>query len=270
MGDTNEQEFVGSIPENYDRLLGPVLFADYAEEMARRTAALAPSRVLEVAAGTGIVSRALRDQLPAAAALTVTDLNAPMLEVAQQKFAAGEAVMFGTANALELPFEDGAFDVVVSQFGVMFYPDKEKAYREAFRVLAPGGWFLFSIWDAHRYNPLGGIGHAAVAGLFPDDPPGFLLVPFSTSFEDAKAPLLGAGFTELQAAVVPREKSGVDMTAIARGFVFGNPVVDQIRARGTVAPEAVAAKIEEGYRAAFGDSGRVPLQVTFIAARKPA
>src|SRR5258708_18980616 len=127
--------FVGSIPENYDRGLGPMIFADYAKDIARRGASHRPSRVLETAAGPGIVSRCLRDLLPTSTSLTVTDLNPPMLDVARAKFRPSESVEFQPADATALSFGDGAFDAVVCQFGVMFYPDKDRSYREAHRVL---------------------------------------------------------------------------------------------------------------------------------------
>jgi ubiquinone/menaquinone biosynthesis C-methylase UbiE len=136
--------FIGNIPEHYDTGLGPVIFVDYAADIARRTAACGPARVLETAAGTGIVTRQLRDVLHPGVHLTATDLNAPMLEVARTKFRPGEAVDFRPADAASLPFADGAFDAVVCQFGVMFFPQKETAFREAHRVLSQGGHYLFS------------------------------------------------------------------------------------------------------------------------------
>jgi len=149
----NAASFVGNIPEHYDRGLGPVFFADFAEETAKRVAAFAPQRVLETSAGTGIVSRRLRDLLSSGARLTVTDLNPPMLEVARAKFKPGETVEFEPADATDLPFPDRSVVALVCQFGSMFFPDKEKSYREAYRVLKPGGHYLFSVWDAHRFNP---------------------------------------------------------------------------------------------------------------------
>jgi ubiquinone/menaquinone biosynthesis C-methylase UbiE len=147
--------YVGSIPHHYDQNLGPLLFTDYAADLACRIATLNPRRVLETAAGTGIVTRALRDALPANAKLTATDLNAPMLDIAATKFHPSEAVDFRTADATALPFADASFDAIVCQFGVMFFPDKDKSYREAFRVLATGGHYVFSIWDSHYHNPIG-------------------------------------------------------------------------------------------------------------------
>ena len=154
--DKTSTRFVGSIPEHYDQGLGPMIFADYAGDMAERVAASVPSRVLETAAGTGIVTRRLRDLLPAATQLTATDLNPPMLEVVRAKFRSGEQVAFRPADAMALPFTDASFDAVVCQFGVMFYPDKDKSYREVHRVLAPGGRYFFSVWDSRRYNPTAG------------------------------------------------------------------------------------------------------------------
>jgi ubiquinone/menaquinone biosynthesis C-methylase UbiE len=117
--------------------LGPHIFAGYAADIARRVAARGPLRVLETAAGTGIVTRQLRDMLSSNATLLATDLNLPMLDVARKKFGPAERVEFRQADADALPFPDGAFDAAICQFGVMFFPDKDKAYREIFRVLAP-------------------------------------------------------------------------------------------------------------------------------------
>jgi ubiquinone/menaquinone biosynthesis C-methylase UbiE len=131
-------DFTGSIPSFYDQGLGPIFFAEFADDIARRVAASAPTRVLELAAGTGIVTRRVRDLLPQEAQLIATDLNSPMLEVARRKFRPDEMVEFQTADATALPFPDASFDAVVCQFEVMFFPDKDKGHCEAHRVLASG------------------------------------------------------------------------------------------------------------------------------------
>ena len=136
--------FTGTIPEHHDRGLGPIIFVEYATEMAKRAVVGNPTRVLETAAGTGIVTRRLRDGLPPGVSLTATDLNAPMLEIARTKFRPGEEVEFQPADAMALPFPD--FDAVVCQFGIMFFPDRGRSYHEVHRVLAPGGRYLFSVW----------------------------------------------------------------------------------------------------------------------------
>src|SRR5262249_275122 len=180
-----------------------MIFVDYAADIARRTAACSPARVLETAAGTGIVTRQLRDFLHPGVHLTATDLNAPMLEVARTKFRPGEQVAFQPADAAALPFSDGAFDAVVCQFGVMFFPQNDTSYREVHRVLAPGGHYLFSVWDSHRHNPFGRLAHETAASFFPADPPQFYMVPFSYyQIDPIKESLIDAGLTDISVAVI--------------------------------------------------------------------
>ncbi|MBI1775638.1 MAG: methyltransferase domain-containing protein [Proteobacteria bacterium] len=262
--------FVGSIPENYDRGLGPMIFVDYALDMAKRAAASKPARVLETACGTGIVTRKLRDLLPAAAQLTATDLNPPMVEVARGKFRAGEKVELKQADATQLPFADASFDAVICQFGVMFFPDKDKSYREVQRVLAPGGRYLFNVWDAHRYNAYARIAHETIGSFFPADPPGFYRVPFGYhAIDPIKESLLAAGFTGLSASVVTVEKEIPEAAQFARGLVFGNPVIEQINQRGGVEAEQVRKAVTDALIAAFGrDPGRMTLQAIVFEAMK--
>jgi len=271
------RNFSGSIPEHYDRGLGPVIFADYATEMAKRVAAAAPRRVLETAGGTGIVTRALRDALPAATRLTATDLNAPMLEISRAKFRTGEAIEFQPADATALPFADAAFDAVVCQLGLMFFPDKDKGHREALRVLAPGGRYHLSVWDSHRYNPFARIAHEVVGGFFPVDPPQFYQVPVNCHpIDPLKEALLSAGFADIRIAVVALQKTIPDLAAFARGAVYGNPLIDQIRARGGVDPERVVTALTDAFRREFpadpaqATAVRMPLQAIFYEAVKPA
>ena len=268
---SNATSFVGTIPTHYDRALGPLIFADYAADMALRMAALGPTRVLETAAGTGIVTRRLRDLLPAGAHITATDLNAPMLEVARAKFGLGEQVEFQPADATVLPFPEGAFDAVVCQFGLMFFPDQRNGHREARRVLAPGGHYVFSVWDSHRYNPFGRIAYETVAGFFPSDPPQFYQVPFSCQgIDPIKEALVDAGFTDIRIAVVQVEKQIPKAAAFARGIVHGNPLIDQIRARGGVNIDRVVDALTAALHQEFGaDPGRMPLQAIVFEARRP-
>ncbi|MBV9584115.1 MAG: methyltransferase domain-containing protein, partial [Alphaproteobacteria bacterium] len=167
---------------------------------------------------------------------------------ARSKFTAGERVEFQPADAMALPFPDQSFDAVVCQFGVMFFPDKAKSYREAYRVMKPGGRYLFSVWDAHRFNPFARLGHGLVTELFPTDPPQFYQVPFGYHrLDPIKDAVTEAGFTRLKIEVLSREQAIVDVAAFAQGFVYGNPLAEQIRARGGD-PDAVVAALTEIYR----------------------
>jgi ubiquinone/menaquinone biosynthesis C-methylase UbiE len=262
--------YVGNIPEHYDRNLGPLLFTDYAADIARRVATLDPRRVLETAAGTGIVTRALRDALPAGADLTATDLNGPMLDIAATKFRPGEAAEFRTADATALPFTDASFDAIVCQFGVMFFPDKDKSYHEAFRVLVAGGHYIFSIWDSHRHNPIGRIAHEVIGSFFPADPPQFQSVPFAYRFEPIKESLIDAGFVSISATVLKSQKEVADFAMLARGLVYGSPIIDQVRQRVGVEAEQIVAAIVGQYRKEFGSNpATMPLQAIVFSAEKP-
>ncbi|QWG24224.1 class I SAM-dependent methyltransferase [Bradyrhizobium sediminis] len=261
--------FTGSIPQYYDQGLGPIIFADYAADIAQRAAAGNPLRVLETAAGTGIVTRRLRDALPADAHLIATDLNPPMLDIARAKFRAGERVAFQPADAVALPFADQSFDAVVCQFGIMFFPDKARSCAEVFRVLAPGGRYLFSVWDSHRHNPFGRIAHEVAGSFFPADPPQFYNVPFSChQIDPIKEMLLAAGFDDLGIAVVRLNKAIADTAGFAQALVYGNPLIEQIRARGGVEPQRIVGAMLQAVRREFGD-GRMPLQAIVFSATKP-
>jgi SAM-dependent methyltransferase len=262
--------FVGSIPHYYDQGLGPIIFAEYAADLARRVAAYQPARVLETAAGTGIVTRQLRDALPARTHLTATDLNPPMLDIARTKFRASEQVEFQAADAMALPFADGSFDAVVCQFGLMFYPDKPKSCSEVYRILAPGGHYLFSVWDSHRYNPFGRITHEMAERFFPADPPQFYQVPFSChQIDPIKELLIAAGFGDISIAVIRQERAIPDAAIFARAAVLGNPFIDQIRARGGVEPEQIIDALAQEFRREFGaDPGRMSLQAIVFSAKK--
>src|SRR3982751_5886249 len=190
--------FAGSIPGLYDRYLGPLLFEPYAAEVARRAAAFRPKRILEVAAGTGIVTEAVHRALPEAEIVAI-DLNPAMLNVASQRIESAK-VSFQPADALHLPFENGSFDLVVCQFGLMFYPDRVKGNAEARRVLRDGGKYLAVIWDRLDRNPASQIASDAVAALFPDDPPSFLVrTPFGyANPEWIERDLRAAGFDRIE------------------------------------------------------------------------
>ena len=263
--------FVGDIPSQYDGGLGPVLFQDFAAMIAARVAAYDPAHVLEIAAGTGIVTRALRDRLPSGSTILATDLNAPMLAVAEARFARHEGVTFQTADAVALPFPAASFDAVVCQFGLMFFPDKQRAHAEARRVLKGGGHYVFSVWDSHGVNAFGRHTHEILERFFPIDPPPFYRVPFGDHLIDPiRASLAKAGFAKLDVSVLPLRKLVADRRSFARGLVFGNPLVDQIRARGGVDPEAVVEAVDEMLAREFGASPTVvPLQTILFACSAP-
>ena len=165
-----DRSFAGSIPDLYDTYLVPLIFEAYASDLARRAASTNPSRVLEIAAGTGVVARALARHLGKRAHYVVSDLNQPMLDTAVSRQGPDGRIVWRQANALNLPFEDESFDTVVCQFGGMFFPDRVAGYREARRALKRDGRFLFNVWDRIEENDFARVVTRAVRTHLSDEP----------------------------------------------------------------------------------------------------
>ena len=216
--------FSGSIPQMYDRYLGPVLFEPYAADLVRRVAAHGAGPVLEMACGTGIVTRQLRTQLSQGVKIIATDLSQPMLDYAQTKLSPLQNVDWKQADIAALPFPDASFATVVCQFGLMFVPDKQAAFREVRRVLSKGGVFAFNVWDKLAANPFALIQHETLAKLFPEDPPQFL-TPFSFNDHEVLRQLLTThDFNNIQIETVTLEARSESAKALATGFIQGSPL----------------------------------------------
>src|SRR6187549_1702688 len=221
---TQTYEFSGSVPDLYDRFMGPMLFEPYAREMAGRFAGF-EGAILETAAGTGRVTRALADATGPGAAIMATDFSDQMLAQAM-KLVSSPKVSWREADATALPFQDAAFDAVVCQFGVMFFPDKAAGYGEARRVLKPGGRFVFSVWDDIEANDLSWIVGETVAALFPDNPAEFLQRgPFGYHDEAViREGLARAGFGDVVVERVVLETPAASASDAATAIVRGTPL----------------------------------------------
>lgn len=249
-----DRSFAGSIPTLYDRLLVPLMFQVYADDLAARVAAGTPEAVLEIAAGTGAVTRALAPKLGQKCRYLVTDLNPPMLERARQRQPTDHRIEWRQADALALPADAHSFDAVCCQFGVMFFPDRIAAYREARRVLAPGGRLVLNTWDGLEANVFAERVNREVAGRFPDDPPNFFeRVPHGYHDpERIRADLAAAGFGSV--AVERMEAMSTPMSAedIATAFCQGTPLRNELDARGADL-EAVTGDVAAAIAKEFGD-----------------
>ena len=266
----SDKVFAGSIPALYERYLVPMIFAQYAADLVCRLVELKPRRILEIAAGTGVVTRAMADALPDAD-IVATDLNPAMLEQAQAT-GTSRPVEWRQADAMALPFDDAAFDAVVCQFGVMFFPDKPHAFAEARRVLKPGGAFLFNVWDKVEDNDFADAIGDALEGVFPDDPPRFMArTPHGYHDVDTIARDLAAGgFASPPRIETIAMRSRADSPRIvAVAYCQGTPWRNEIEARDATKLDAATDAAEAEIARRFGDGavdGRIQAHIVEVDA----
>lgn len=267
---TTETLFSHSIPRDYDRFLGPFLFEDYAADLARRARLEGARDVLETTCGTGISTEALARGADREARIVATDLSEPMLEVAREKCGGHAGVRFQAADAAALPFEDGSFDRVVSQFGLMFFEDKLAALREARRVLRPGGRLVLSVWDAPAKNPYVEVAQRTIATFFREDPPGFLDVPWGLHDRDVLRQLfVDAGFAEPAIETVSREAELPRARDAAEGLVRGNPTLKDVETRAEAPVADVVDAVAAALGRVFGHAPfRVPMRAVVVSAER--
>jgi ubiquinone/menaquinone biosynthesis C-methylase UbiE len=256
-----ELRFSGSVPASYDRLMVPLIFQPYAEELAGRAKSFRPNVILETAAGTGVVTQALHAAIPEAE-IVATDLNQPMLDVAAERLAAPN-LRFLAADAQELPFDDGKFDLVVCQFGAMFFPDRVRAHSEACRVLRSGGHYLLAIWDDIERNVLTDVAQRTLIELFPDDPPMFMREgPFSYADPaEIERDLKMAGFAEVQVETVKRGSRSASAKDAAAALCFGTPMGVEIQDREPGSLDRVFEVLQRKFEA-YAHNGQVDAQMS--------
>ena len=257
MTTAGDDAFTEAIAAQYERYLVPLIFEPYAADMAARVTSRSPQRVLEIAAGTGAVTRAMSATLARDVAIVATDLSQAMIDHAQT-LDTERPVEWRQADVLALPFDDQEFDAVVCQFGVMFFPHKSTAFAEAHRVLRPGGAFIFNVWDRIEENEFADTVATAVAAMFPGDPPSFLSrTPYGYSDRSViQRDLSAGGFLAHAQLTTIAERSRADSGNIpAIAFCLGTPLKNEIEARD---PTRVATAVDvstQALVARFGDVG---------------
>jgi SAM-dependent methyltransferase len=264
-------KFEGSIPLIYETYLVPMLFEPYATDIVKRARARPAPRVLEIAAGTGVVTRALAASMPAETSIVATDLNQAMLDRAA---AAGisRAVVWRQADAMQLPFSDGSFDAVVCQFGVMFFPDKVKAFSEVRRVLVRGGAFVFNAWDQLAENDFASTVTQALESVFPADPPRFMeRTPHGYHDKTTIArDLASAGFTASPDIATVDARSRAPSAQIAAiAYCQGTPLRNEIEARDPTRLSEATSAAEAALASRFGQGpleGRMRAHVVLVDA----
>lgn len=262
--------FSGSIPPNYDTFLGPLFFEPFALDLAERIRHLQPKALLEVAAGTGRVTKHLPSALPEGALIVATDVNPAMVNFAKERLAEHSNINWEIVDAVSLPYQNKQFDCIVSQFGVMFYSDRRKAYAEAFRVLRPGGVFIFNAWDDIKRNPCARLTDEILEHFFPTDTPAFYKVPFS--YHDAneiREDLKSAGFGIASMQVLKLTGYAATAQDAASGLLEGTPVHTAITERDAALLPMIKKALTEDLAALFGEKDLyVPLQARVVMAVK--
>lgn len=264
-----DKVFAGSIPQLYEQYLVPLIFEPYAADLAARLTKRAPARVLEIAAGTGVVTRALARALPEGSTIVATDLNQAMLDQAAATGTSRE-VQWRQADAMKLPFDDAAFDAVVCQYGVMFFPDKPKAFAEARRVLKRGGLYLFNVWDRIEDNEFADVIQHALARVFPADPPRFM-ARTPHGYHDTAAirrDLAAGGFrNEARIDTLAERSRASSPRHPAIAYCQGTPWRSEIEARDAArlgeATDAAAAAIAERFGSGAVD-GKIQAHVIAV------
>jgi SAM-dependent methyltransferase len=266
-----DHRFAGSIPDVYQTYLVPLIFEAYAWDLASRVTVGAGGRVLEIAAGTGVATRALAATMTPNVALIATDLNEEMLRQASKRGTA-RPIEWRQADAMQLPFEDHHFDAVVCQFGVMFFPDKVGAFAEVRRVLTPGGMFLFNVWDRLEENEIPHVVTIALESVFPVEPPRFMArVPHG--YHDCHAirrDLAAAGFNaRAQIDTVAARSRAASAWDAAVAFCQGTPLRSEIEARDASALSRATHAAAQAVEARFGrGSVNAAIKAHVITARR--
>ena len=267
---TSKETFAGSIPEIYDRLLVPLIFESYARDLARRLTKTGPRHVLETAAGTGVLTRAIASALPADARMTTTDFSQPMLDHARARHGADKRIQWQQADATALPFADQSFDAVVCQFGAMFFPDRIKGFSEARRVLKSGRSFFFNVWDKISENDFADTVTQALGAVFPTDPPLFF-VRTPHGYHDQKqirADLTKAGFKDISIDAVEAKSQARSSLEAAIAYCQGTPLRNEIESRNAARLEDATKRAAAALAQRFGEGaieGRIRAYVITAA-----
>lgn len=260
---SSQPHFAGSVPTNYNRFLGPLLFTPYAEDIAQRIPEGVHS-ILELACGTGLVTAQLAKRFGHVVKVTATDLNPDMIVVAKKEVTTA-GIEWQTADMQQLPFADNSFDCVICQFGLMFVPDKRLAFREAYRVVKKGGRFIFNTWDRIENVATFAVGNSVIQNFFNHNAPPFFKIPFSMfDPHELEQLLTQSGFTNPKVELIKKEGHAETAMHAARGIVEGNPIYKEIMDIDPAAVKTLEEKISSRLEAIYGNESLKPPMQAFV------
>lgn len=261
--------FTGSVPEKYDKYLGPFLFEHFAAVLADKLIQYKPSKILDIACGTGIVTKKIAEILPEARVIGL-DLNPDMIEYGKKTIGGKFPIEWKVSDAENLPFDNETLDAVTCQFGIMFFPDKVRVINEVMRVLKPNGIFIFNTWDSLQKNDIMKIADEVMGRIFSDNPPDFYKIPFS--FYDTKEIhelLSQLCFKDINIEYVTCKAEYESAESLMVGIVEGTPVIGQINERDPLMVPVIRSEMEIEVKTKFGDSPvRANLSAIMCTCRK--
>jgi SAM-dependent methyltransferase len=255
----------------YDRLLVPLLFAPYAQIITRNALRFHPRAILEIAAGTGVLTYELARQLPADTSITATDLHQPMLDKATANPGSAN-ITWRQADAMKLPFPDASFDLAVCQFGVMFFPDKAASFQEIARVLRRGGSYVFVVWDDWALMEHAPLAMAAdVVSVILECEAGTLVNPPYYDETTIRADLAMAHFENVDIQRVTQPARAASARAAAEATVHGSLIRTAIESKAPERLQEATDTVERMFRTRYGNGEIAGLTKSLvITAGKPA
>lgn len=264
MADSSPFQFTGSIPQHYDDHLGPMFFEPYAQDVGKLIGTSTINDALEIACGTGRVTRHLRNALPSTSRLIASDMSEDMLTVAQNKLA-GLNIEWKIVDAQNLPFHDNSFDLVVCYFGYMFAPDKDKAFAEAFRVLRKGGRLLMATWDKLESSGISNVFRTTLKHYLGDTLPETYKAPYSMHDPELIISMLkNAGFSNVESQKVARNATAESASKAAYGVVNGGTLYNEISKREPRLIERISTDVEKGLAEKYGKAPMVAPMIAII------
>jgi SAM-dependent methyltransferase len=247
-------KFGGNDAVNYEDYLGRLLFEPSAQVFLRELVGLPVRSILETSCGSGRLTRHLRQGFGAEVRLTATDISEDMVSLAKKKLG-NQDIAFAIADGQALPFAEGSFDLVVNQYGLMFFPDKRKGVDEAYRVLKPGGHVAFMTWDRTTAIPLIKlIVDDHVAPFFAGADIQRFHVPFALNDPAVLNGLLtNAGFKDCNVRRVGFTGTAKSAMHVVNGLFLLHPTSKAVKEKDPAAVPRVAEALERAIREKFGD-----------------
>lgn len=271
MSDRGQWQVAGNAAETYERALTPAVFAAWAPLVVALGDPRSGERVLDVACGTGVVTRLVARQVGRTGKVVGLDLNPGMLAVAAATAASepptSASITWQEASATRMPFPDGAFDVAYCQLGLQFFPDRPAALREMHRALVSGGRLGLMVWRGIEHSPGFDILAAALARHVS---PEAMRAPFGLAeAEELRGLMAAAGFRDITIRPVAGTVRFPSVARFVQDYVAGSPLAGHVAKVSDEARAALVGEVGGALRSHLaGGALAFPIEAHLASARK--